>query len=356
MSLSSVTVSEPLMTSSGNVAGRTLPGIRQVGPRIFAELLCETLIAEPAVRAAVMSWLLWLAEERRLSPATIDGYGRDIVGWLRFIAGDLGFKPGIGDLAGLAAHDFRRYLAAREHGGLSRTSRARNIAAIRNLFRYLERRDLCRNVVAGTLKAGRLPRNVPRALDEHDARDVVAGAQELGLTPWVAKRDTAVLLVLYGCGLRISEALGLNRSEAVQFASGTIRICGKGDKERLVPVLPVVAEAVRDYLCACPYPLAEHDPLFIGERGRRLGPRLIQARVQRLRKQFDLPETATPHALRHSFATHLLGGGGDLRTIQELLGHTSLSATQRYTSVDAKRLQSVYDMAHPRARLESAID
>lgn len=336
---------------------RRLPGVRAAGTDTFIDMLCAGLAAEPAVSRAVAAWLSWIADERRLSPATVDGYGRDIAALFAFVAGDLGYKPGLRDLDGMVARDFRSYFARREADGLSRTSRARAISAIKSLFGYLERQGLCANVAAAALKAGRLPKSVPKALDEADARDVVSGVEDLGLAPWIAKRDTAVLLLLYGCGLRVSEALGLDRRDAPgagpDAGQTALRIRGKGGKERIAPVLPVVAEAIDDYLRHCPKELAEDGPLFIGERGKRLGARLIQDRIQRLRKRFGLPETATPHALRHSFATHLLAGGGDLRTIQELLGHASLSTTQRYTAVDARRLQSVYDTTHPRARLKA---
>ncbi|MEQ8665277.1 MAG: tyrosine recombinase XerC [Rhodospirillales bacterium] len=336
---------------SETTPSRPLPGIRSVGAEAFITLLCDNLNAEPAVRTGVSDWLRWLAHERRLSPATVDGYGRDIARLMIHVADDLGYRPGFGDLEGMVARDFRSYFARRESEGLSRVSRARAISAIKSLFGYLERQGKCVNVAAGALKAGRLPKSVPKALDEADAMDVVGSVADLGLAPWVAKRDSAVLLLLYGCGLRISEALGIDRRDAPRAGQQALRIRGKGRKERIVPVLPIVAEAVEDYLAACPLELADDGPLFVGERGKRLGSRLIQDRVQRLRKRLGLPETATPHALRHSFATHLLAGGGDLRTIQELLGHASLSTTQRYTAVDARRLQSVYDVAHPRARM-----
>jgi len=328
-----------------------LPSIRTAGSKAFIERLCAALDCEPAVAGTAREWLSWIADERRLSPATVDGYGRDIHQLLAFIADDLGYKPGLRDLEGLVARDFRGYFARREADGLSRTSRARAISAIKSLFGFMERRGLCTNVAAGALKAGRLPKSVPKALDEHDARDVVEGIEDLNLAPWVMKRDTAVLLLLYGCGLRVSEALSLNRYDAPVDGQGALRIKGKGGKERIVPLLPVVIAGVTDYLRHLPHELADDDPLFIGERGKRLGARLVQDRVQTLRKRLGLPETATPHALRHSFATHLLAGGGDLRTIQELLGHASLSTTQRYTAVDARRLQSVYDTTHPRARM-----
>lgn len=329
-----------------------LPSIRTAGSKMFIEQLSADLESEPAVAGAVRDWLFWIADERRLSVATVDGYGRDILQLIDFVADDLGYKPGLRDLEGMVARDFRSYFARREADGLSRTSRARAISAIKSLFGFMERRGLCTNVAAGALKAGRLPKSVPKALDEHDARDVVEGIEDLNLSPWVAKRDTAVLLLLYGCGLRVSEALSLNRRDAPLEGQGALRVRGKGGKERIVPLLPVVIAGVADYLRHVPHDLPDACPLFIGERGKRLGSRLVQDRVQTLRKRLGLPETATPHALRHSFATHLLAGGGDLRTIQELLGHTSLSTTQRYTAVDARRLQSVYDMTHPRARMQ----
>ncbi|MBI3113730.1 MAG: tyrosine-type recombinase/integrase, partial [Rhodospirillales bacterium] len=202
----------------------------------------------------------------------------------------------------------------------------------------------------------RVPKSVPKALAVEDALETVTKAEELAPAPWIAKRDAAVLLLLYGAGLRIGEALGLARRQAPAFdsdgndAEATLVVTGKGGKQRLVPVLPVVARAIADYLSHCPVVLADDGPLFVGRRGKRLTARVVQRQMQKARVLLGLPETATPHALRHSFATHLLAGGGDLRTIQELLGHASLSTTQRYTDVDARRLRAVYDDAHPRAR------
>jgi len=184
-------------------------------------------------------------------------------------------------------------------------------------------------------------------LTEIDAASVLAGVDDE--KPWIAKRDIAVLTLLYGCGLRLAEALSLRRREA-PLTAGTMRITGKGNKQRMVPILPVVAAAIADYLAACPHALVDDEPLFVGARGGPLNPRLVQGRMAQLRRAFSLPESATPHALRHSFATHLLAGGGDLRAIQELLGHASLSTTQRYTAVDMTRLIAVYDAAHPRAK------
>ncbi len=197
------------------------------------------------------------------------------------------------------------------------------------------------------MRSPKQPVSLPKPLTAVDAAEALASVDDA--KPWIAKRDIAVLTLLYGCGLRLAEALSLTRREA-PTAAGAIRISGKGNKQRLVPILPVVAAAVAEYLAACPYPLAADDPLFVGARGAKLNPRLVQGRMAQLRRALSLPESATPHALRHSFATHLLAGGGDLRAIQELLGHASLSTTQRYTAVDMTRLVEVYDKAHPRAK------
>lgn len=199
------------------------------------------------------------------------------------------------------------------------------------------------------LRTPRLPHGIPKALAEDEACDAIAAIEDADTAPWVGKRDRAMFTLLYGCGLRIGEALSLDRHQAPR--GDTMAVTGKGNKQRLVPVLPAVAEAIADYLAACPHPLKPDDPLFVGVRGGRLQAGIVQRRMRDLRRELGLPETATPHALRHSFATHLLAGGGDLRTIQELLGHASLSTTQRYTAVDGGRLAAVYRDAHPRARL-----
>jgi integrase/recombinase XerC len=198
------------------------------------------------------------------------------------------------------------------------------------------------------LRGPKLPHSVPKPLSVADAAEIVEAPTTLVASAWQAKRDIAILTLLYGCGLRISEALGLKRSEAPRDELMTV--VGKGRKERVLPVLAAVREAIADYLAACPYPLPPDGPLFVGARGGPLNPRIVQRRMEELRAVLGLPDTATPHALRHSFATHLLGGGGDLRAIQELLGHASLSTTQRYTSVETERLLAIYDAAHPRAR------
>ena len=308
--------------------------------------------AEPAVVSAIEDWRGWLAHERRFSDHTLDAYSRDLQGFLSHAAEHLGYPPGLQDLDALSPADFRGYLARRNTDGLSRASTARAMSTLRNFFKFLERQELAVNAAIGAVKTPKVPRALPKALDEVSALEAVETIGELAGEPWLAKRDTAVLFLLYGCGLRIGEALGLNRDQAPDPAKGedSMVVTGKGNKQRLVPVLPVVAEAVRDYLDSCPYTLGGDDPLFVGKRGKRLSARIIQRQMKTVRKYLGLPDTATPHALRHSFATHLLAGGGDLRTIQELLGHASLSTTQRYTEVDASRLLEVYEDAHPRAR------
>ena len=333
-----------------------MPDAHGQGPESSA----AAYVAEPAVASAIEDWRGWLAHERRASRHTLDAYGRDVAAFLRFLAGHLGFPPGLRDLDGLTPADFRSYLASRAGEGLGRTSVARAMSTLRGFFRFLDRAGLAHNAAIGGIRTPRVPQSVPKALTEADARMAVEAVGDLSDEPWVARRDTALLLLLYGCGLRIGEALALNRGQApaglpteaasAAKAGGTMVITGKGGKQRMVPVLPVVARAMDDYLAACPYPLGDDDPLFLGVRGKRLNAGVVQRQVRRLRALLGLPETATPHALRHSFATHLLSGGGDLRTIQELLGHASLSTTQRYTAVDAGHLTAVYRKAHPRAR------
>lgn len=308
--------------------------------------------AEPAVVSAIEDWRAWLAHERRISDHTLDAYSRDLGSFLRFTAEHIGYAPGLQDLRALGPADFRGFLAHRQARGLARSSTARAMSTLRNFFKFMERQGLVENAAIGGIKTPKMPKSVPKALDEVDALEAVSVIEDLSEEPWIGKRDAAVLFLLYGCGLRIGEALGLDRGQVVEPGDGmdTIVVTGKGDKQRLVPVLPVVAGAIGDYIDACPHDLALDGPLFVGKRGKRLSARMIQRQMGRVRALLGLPETATPHALRHSFATHLLAGGGDLRTIQELLGHASLSTTQRYTEVDAGRLKSVYDGAHPRAR------
>ncbi|MDG2204429.1 MAG: tyrosine recombinase XerC [Alphaproteobacteria bacterium] len=308
------------------------------------------IAAEPGVIKAIAAWQDWLRHERRAAKNTIVSYEYDLKGFFLFLRDHLGYPPGLGDLAGLTTMDFRGYLAGRNADGLARTSTARAVSTLKGFFRFLERREFAENAAIHALRSQKIPKSVPKALTAEDAMEALNEVESLSDEPWVGKRDKAFLFLLYGCGLRIGEAIGLNRGQLGGPGSDMVRVLGKGAKERVVPVLPVVQGVIVDYLALCPYNLKADDPLFVGVRGARLNPGVAQKQVRMVRKLLRLPETATPHALRHSFATHLMAGGGDLRTIQELLGHKSLSTTQRYTDVDVARLQSVYANAHPRAR------
>ena len=313
----------------------------------------DRVIAAADLAASVDDWQRWLRHERRASPHTLAAYRRDLASFLAFLSGHLGRAACLADLAALTRADFRAWLAARGAAELRATSTARALSVVRNLFRFLAKHERVSNTVLGTVRTPRLPRAVPKALTVGEAAEVVDAAGDFGGAPWIAKRDTAILALLYGCGLRLGEALALKRQDAPQARGDeipTLVVMGKGRKQRAVPVLPAVAAAIADYLAACPYAGEGDTPLFRGARGARLNPRLVQLRLQHLRARLGLPDSATPHALRHSFATHLLAGGGDLRAIQELLGHASLSTTQRYTEVDTAALLAVYDKAHPRAR------
>ncbi len=299
--------------------------------------------------AALEGWRRWLAKERRASPHTVAAYGRDLDDFLRFLAGHLGGPVALSDLAGLKPLDFRSWLAARAGRGLQASSTARALSVVRGFFRWLQKRGLADNAAVGAVRTPKVPRSVPRALSREEASEALETVAALDERDWINRRDAAVCLLLYGCGLRLGEALGLRRSEAPRPGQEGLAITGKGGKERVVPLLPVVIAAIESYIAACPHPLPAEGPLFVGVRGGPLGPRQVQQRLAELRRLLGLPETATPHALRHSFATHLLAGGGDLRAIQELLGHASLSTTQRYTEVDTAALMAVYRKAHPRA-------
>ncbi len=306
------------------------------------------LMAGADLLAAVRDWLSWMAGERRASRHTLLAYARDLGGFLSFLAQYRGGAPTLATLADLRPADFRAWMAARTEDGISKASLARALSTLRNLHRWLDRQGLVHNVAIDSMRNPRQSQHVPKALTEAEAMEALNTAGELQDEPWLAKRDLALFTLLYGCGLRLGEALDLNRSDLPR--GDTMVITGKGRKERLVPILPIVIAALTDYLESCPYSGGAETPLFLGSRGKRLNPGVVQRQMRRLRGLLGLPESATPHALRHSFATHLLSQGGDLRTIQELLGHASLSTTQRYTKVDAAGLARLHAAAHPRAR------
>jgi integrase/recombinase XerC len=307
------------------------------------------LKAKADLVAAADAWRDWLAHERRASPHTQAAYQHDLTFFIDALAEHLGGPPDLADIRALKPADFRAWLARRSGDGLAKTSIARGLSTLRGFIRFLDKRGYGGNAHLASLRTPKIPRSVPKPLREEDAVGVMAEAEAIHeAKPWIAKRDAAVLALLYGCGLRISEALGLKRRDAPK--GETLRVLGKGNKERIVPVLPVVREAVEDYLALCPFPADPDGPLFYGVRGKQLSPREIQKTMRMVRARLGLAETATPHALRHSFATHLLAGGADLRAIQELLGHASLSTTQRYTEVADEQLLKVHTAAHPRAR------
>ena len=305
--------------------------------------------ARPDLASAIEQWLNWLAHERRSSAHTTDGYARDLKDLLRFLEQYRGETPTLAAFSAADRNDFRAWMADRKQRGLEPASTARALSATKNFARFLAKRGLGQNGALSAIRNPKLPRSVPKPLNAVEADDALEAVAGLHETDWIGRRDLAVLTLLYGCGLRISEALNLARRDAPK-PGGTLRIRGKGNKTRVVPVLPIVAEAIQDYIKVLPISCEPEGPLFLGAKGNRLSPRLVQLAMQKLRLQLGLPETATPHALRHSFATHLLAGGADLRAIQELLGHASLSTTQRYTEVDAAHLLAVYNAAHPRAR------
>ncbi|WP_048644970.1 tyrosine recombinase XerC [Nitratireductor soli] len=307
------------------------------------------IAARPDLQKARAEWLAALGGERRLSALTVEAYERDTRQFLQFLTGHCGGAPGLADVAELRPADLRAFLAARRAGGAGARTLGRGLAGVRSFLRFLERRGLVNAAAASALKAPRVPRSLPKPLTAADARKVVSAPAQLAEEPWIAARNAAVLTLLYGSGLRIAEALALTSGDFAARQQPALRISGKGGKTRLVPVLPVAGQAIAEYRRLCPYHLAADAPLFRGARGGALQPAIIQREMKRMRSALNLPETATPHALRHSFATHLLARGGDLRAIQELLGHASLSTTQVYTAVDTARLMEIYDAAHPRA-------
>lgn len=295
----------------------------------------------------MQEWSLQLSAIRGASANTVQAYLRDVRGFLHFIALHHGGTEGAGAMAELPRTDLRAWMAHERERGVSARSLARSLSAVKNFMTWLTDRT---GQDATTILSARGPkyrRKLPRPLTETGAKDIIDGAAMQNDEPWIAARDRAVLTLLYGCGLRISEALGLTAAQ--HPLPEVLRIRGKGEKTRLVPVLPIARQTVADYVRLCPFDLAPTSPLFRGARGGPLNPRLVALVMEKARMQLGLPATATPHALRHSFATHLLSAGGDLRAIQELLGHASLSTTQAYTAVDAARLMEVYQQAHPRA-------
>ena len=304
------------------------------------------------VAAEVVRWLSHLAAERRMSPKTVEAYERDVRQFLGFLTEHAGELVTLKSLAAIEPRDVRAFMASRRADGIGSRSLMRSLAGARSFARFLERNGKGKVGALSAVRAPKVPKTLPKPISIDAAKqltdtDLRAGEER---EPWVLARDAAVLALLYGSGLRISEALGLTREAVPAPGKGdAITVTGKGNKTRMVPVLPRVLELIAEYVSLCPYDLPDTKPIFLGAKGGPLSPRIVQLTMARLRGALGLAETATPHALRHSFATHLLARGGDLRAIQELLGHASLSTTQIYTAVDTEQLLSVYRSAHPRA-------
>lgn len=305
------------------------------------------MTATGKLASLLTDWQHYLSQVKGYSPHTVNAYGSDLRHGLDFFMHHQGGKIGLKDFIGLTTADFRAWLSHRVADGYDSTSNARAISACKHFYRWLEREGHGKHLGIFTLATPKRKRALPKAVGEGAAQDALNCVGELQAEPWIGLRDTALLTLLYGCGLRISEALTLKRHQ-LEGADHLI-ILGKGRKERMVPLLPIVSKAVNAYLAACPYPINAKEVVFLGAKGKPLQPAVFQKQLRALRGLVGLPESATPHAFRHSFATHLLSAGADLRAIQELLGHESLSTTQRYTGVDRERLMRAYRASHPRA-------
>jgi len=299
--------------------------------------------------ALLTQWIAHLRDERRFADNSVEAYERDVAAFLGFLSGHLGGEPSVRDLAELEPRDLRAYLAYRRQGldALSDRSISRALAAIRSFYRYLERRHGVANARLALVRGPKLKATLPRPVSEAAARNLISEAGDAAAQEWIGARDAALMTLLYAAGLRISEALALTGAD--RPLPEALRVVGKGGKERIVPLLAAAREAVERYAELCPFALTEDAPLFRASRGGAMTPRMAQAVMAALRGRLGLPSSATPHALRHAFATHLLANGGDLRAIQDLLGHESLSTTQRYTSVEAQKILQLYRRAHPRA-------
>lgn len=305
--------------------------------------LCAADIADAAGR-----WRRWLEVERAASRHTVRAYWTDLTAFLTFARDHLGRPPDLNDLGDFTLGDFRAYLARRAGRGAGAVSRARNLSGVRSFFNHLDRAGILHNPALANLGNPKLPRSLPKPLAAGDALQVLDVAAAMPAENWIGLRDRALFALLYGSGLRLGEALALDMENLP--AKGALTVTGKGRRQRRVPLLPEVIAAIEAYRAACPHPAGRETPVFVGARGGRLNPGVAERQMRFLRAALGLPSTATPHALRHSFATHILHHGGDLRAIQELLGHSSLSTTQRYTEVDDSRLLDIYADAHPRAR------
>jgi integrase/recombinase XerC len=314
--------------------------------------LIELDSADETIALEMARWLSHLRAERRLSPKTLEAYARDVRQCLDFLCEHFGERVTVSRFAGLEATDVRAFMAMRRADDIAGRSLMRALAGLRSFGRFLEREGKGRVGALSAIRAPKVAKSLPKPLQMTAAKRLTDADERAGETreTWILARDAAVMALLYGSGLRISEALSLKRRDMPRPGAGDVLVVtGKGNKTRMVPVLQNVLGLIDEYAAICPYPLAPESPIFVGARGGPLSPRIIQLTMERLRGALGLPDSATPHALRHSFATHLLSRGGDLRAIQELLGHASLSTTQIYTGIDSERLLEVYRSAHPRS-------
>jgi integrase/recombinase XerC len=296
------------------------------------------------MRDALESWQRWLKTEKAVSRHTLRAYCSDLTQFIIFLSRHNGERLSINMVSGAKIADFRSWLSKKAMGGASNASRARSLSGVKNFLSWLDRQGIAHNAAVGTVRAPKIPRKLPKALQEGQAFRLL---EDMPADSWTQKRDRALFTMLYACGLRVDEALSLNIADLPR--EGFVQVRGKGGKERLVPFLQQIDDNLQSYRDACPFPEEKDRPLFVGAKGNRLAQGVAQKAMRDLRKQLSLPESATPHALRHSFATHLLQNGANLREIQELLGHASLSTTQIYTDVNFEDLKKIYQKAHPRA-------
>ena len=301
-------------------------------------------LCEPDFQEILKKWQQWMVSEKNMSKHTIRAYCHDITHFIRFLSRHHGKALCIDTISAANLSDFRGWLSRQAVGGASNTTRARALSSVKNFLAWMDKQGIAHNAAVNTLRAPKRPRKLPKALQEKQAFRLL---DDMPITGWISKRNRAVFTVLYGCGLRIDEALQLNIADLPR--DGFIQVIGKGNKERLVPFLQIIETNLNDYREDCPFPETKDRPLFVNTKGARLSQGVAQKAMRDVRKQLNLPETATPHALRHSFATHLLQNGANLREIQELLGHASLSTTQIYTDVNFDDLKKIYEKAHPRA-------
>lgn len=304
--------------------------------------------ADSKLLAVITDWQNWLLRERLYSEHTLDAYSRDLSGFLSKIKNT---ALTLDDLKNLDIHDFRKFLSIQSARNINKSSLCRELSSVKNFFKWLERKKILKNPAISIISSPKKAKILPKALDVEDSFNILKEISNLETDAWQGLRDKAILMLLYGCGLRISEALSINVGD-ISAQSEFLRVKGKGNKERIIPFLPIIWRYIEAYLAECPYKNNVGEPLFLGARGERISPRIIQRQLQKLRLVLGLPDTVTPHALRHSFATQLLAEGTDLRSIQELLGHASLSTTQRYTDVQIETMQREYHKAHPLEKSE----